>query len=244
MSQYRLKVFCVLVFVMFHCSAYADNGEVVSLFSYTGYFTTPSAYIKDGRLGFHYSYLPQNVAVVNREKSDNWIFSSSLGFFPFVECYFSVYVTPSVEYKYKYGAVKVRSPGVKIKILHEKKWLPAAAVGVFDPSLRKLGIDISHPNASSTFLVLSKRLGFRQRSSVSLGYGVDYLSAKITRLKGLFGGINISFNEYISLLIDYDAENWSGGINACWHGLDMVIGMIDNASPAYRIGYNFNLLDK
>ena len=117
MSQYRLKIFCVLVFVLFNGSAYTDNSGVISLFSYTGYLTTPSAYIKDGRLGFHYSYLPRDVAVVRRGDSDNWIFSSSLGFFPFLECYFSVYVAPSVKWIYKYGAVKVRSPGVKIKIL-------------------------------------------------------------------------------------------------------------------------------
>ena len=242
MKQFTQKCLCALLFVLLRGSAHADDG-LISLFAYSGYLTTPSAYIKDGRLGFHYSYLPNDVSIYYKGVSDNRIFSASFGFFPFMECYFSVYVAPSVKWIYNYGSIKTRSPGVKFKILNERKYVPAVALGIFDPNIKKIGADFSVSNISSTFLVLSKKFPFRQ-SSVSIGYGVNSLKGRWARLVGVFGGINIHLSKNISLVVDYDTKEWSKGISAVWYGFDTIIGIIDGASPAYRIGYNFNLLNK
>lgn len=243
MTQFNKKCLYALLFVLFHGSVHADEGGLLSLFAYSGYLTTPSAYIKDGRLSFHYSYLPQDVSVYYRGVSDNRIFSVSLGFFPFMECYFSVYVAPSIKWIYNYGSIKTRSPGVKFKILNEKKYVPAIALGVFDPNIEKVGAHFSSENISSTFLVLSKKFPFRQ-SSVSIGYGVNSLRGRWARLEGVFGGINIHLSQHISLVVDYDTKEWCKGISAGWHGFDAIIAIIDNTATAYRIGYNFNLYNR
>ena len=101
---------------------FASEYNLISLFSYSGYLTTPSAYITDGRLGFHYSYLPKYVAPFCKNRSENWIFSAALGFLPFMECYISVYVAPQVHIssEINYGAHKTRSAGMKIRIINLK----------------------------------------------------------------------------------------------------------------------------
>ena len=95
-----------------------------SLYSHNGYLTTPSAYISDGEVSFHYSYIPQSVAISGDRNTDNWIFSTSLGLFPFLECYFSVFVEPQKNVSKSvpnFGANKFRSAGAKLKVLNESK---------------------------------------------------------------------------------------------------------------------------
>ena len=223
---------------------FADEYNSVSLFSYSGYLTTPSAYITDGRLGFHYSYLPKYVAPFDKNRSENWIFSASLGFLPFMECYLSVYVAPQVHSssEINYGAHKTRSAGVKIRIIDEGKRLPSFAVGIYDPEFKKMGANFSSNTVSSLFIVSSKRFD-DDNISVSLGYGFDGLSGKYGRLKGLFCGLAVSVWKNMWLISDYDTEVWSVGVNTQWKGIDLLVATIHGYGPSYRIGYNFNLLD-
>ena len=239
---FKIFIFLFLILFLFHVSLQADVMRSASLYSYSGYLTTPSAYITDGKLGFHYSYFPKDVAVFRRGVSDNLIYSSSLGFLPFMECFFSVYVTPSIRGPYNYGSDKTRSPGVKLKIFDERKYIPTVAFGIFDPNLHKLGADFTWSHVSSTFLVLSKKLGERQ-SSISIGYGFKAFKGEYARLNGLFGGINILLLKNISFVVDYDSEYWSEGINFLWHGFDIIIASVGNTFPVYRISYNLNLHD-
>lgn len=239
---FKIMIFLSLILFLFHISPQADVIRSASLYSYSGYLTTPSAYITDGQLGFHYSYLPKGVAAFRRGVSNNRIFSSSLGFLPFMECFFSVYVTPSIRGPYNYGSDKTRSPGVKLKIFDERKYIPSVAFGIFDPNLHKLGADFTWSHISSTFLVFSKNLSVRQ-SSVSIGYGFKALRGENARLNGLFGGINMLLSKKISLVVDYDTEYWSEGINFRWYGFDLIVAFVGNSFPIYRIGYNLNLLN-
>lgn len=239
----KISAFLVFFLLRFSLPLYADTSKSASLYSYSGYLTTPDAYINEGQLGFHYSYLPKKVSATKRDISDNRIYSVSLGFLPFLELYFSVFVSPSVKWIYHYGSYKTRSPGVKLKLIKEKKYLPAVAIGIFDPEIHGLGQDSGRDNISSTFIVLSKKISLLQ-SSVSIGYGTDVFKGKNPRLQGVFGGFKMSLNKNIFIMLDYDTENWSKGIGARWHGIDMVIAVIGSSFPAFRIGYNYNLLNK
>lgn len=224
---------------------FAEEYNSISLFSYSGYLTTPSAYITDGRLGFYYSYLPKYVAPFDKNRSENWIFSTALGFLPFMECYLSVYVAPQVNISksiYNYGADKTRSAGVKIRIMDEGKRLPSFAIGIYDPEVMKVVADFTHNTVSSLFIVSSKRFN-DDNISVSIGYGFDELSGKYGRLRGLFGGLAVSVLKNMWLISDYDTEVWSAGVNTRWRGIDLLVATIHGYGPAYRIGYNFTLLD-
>lgn len=219
----------------------AETYPSYSLFAYTGYLTTPSAYVNDGQLGFHFSYLPKNVSATHRGISNNRIYSVSLGFLPFMEFYFSVFETPSVKWIYSYGSHKTRSPGVKVKLFDEKKHRPACSIGLFDPEIQKLGQASGKDNISSTFIVVSKKFDVRE-TSLSLGYGTDIFNGKNPRLRGIFGGIRVVVYKTIFVILDYDSEYWNQGISAQWHGFDVTLAAINSREFAYRIGYNINLL--
>ncbi len=228
---------------------FADHAEgtpTSSLFSYTGHVMIPSAYIPDGRLGLHYSSLGKTVAPFHRGESDNQIYSLTLGFLPFLEGYFSVYVCPDINVSNiydNYGSLKVRSPGLKIRVVNEREYIPALAVGIFDPDIREFGVEASCSNVSSAFVVASKQIDII-RSSVSLGYGITHLKGHETRLRGVFGGMTTEITRNISLLMDYDSEFWSMGGNLRWRGWDVMLAYIDGRVFTYRIGRTFDLLDR
>ena len=228
-------------------TVYAEN-QSRTLFSYAGYLGVPSADIHDGMLSFDYTFLPDPVAFHKENiETDNWIFSSSLGFFPFLECYVSVFVEPQNDISYSipgYGSGKYRSFGAKIKIIKETKRIPSIAFGLHEPGLSTFGASKSNPNVSSTFIVMTKHDN-SHKHSLSLGYGFDnFFKGEYQRLNGVFFGMKMKINETVSILIDYDAEYWGQGASVNWHGINMVCGLIDWNNIAFRIGYNFDLLSK
>lgn len=227
--------------LFFPFTLHAETYPLSSLFAYSGYLTTPSAYVYDGQLGFHFSYLPKNVSATHRGISDNRIYSVSLGFLPFMELYFSVFEVPSVKWIYNYGALKTRSPGVKVQLLNETKNRPACSIGLFDPKIRELDQDIGWDNISSTFIVVSKKIDARN-TSISIGYGTNIFKGENPRLRGIFGGIRMAVYKTIFIILDYDTEYWSQGVSAQWHGIDVALAAINTREFAYRIGYNINLL--
>ena len=233
-------------FIFLPFSADAETYDPQSLFSYTGYLTTPSAYITEAQFSLHYSYFSFSYPInkrLSQTKSEIWIFSSCLGLLPFLECFFSVYVTPSININDiipNYGANKWRSGGIKLKLLKEKRVLPAFAVGLTDPDIGKLGASISSPNVMSSYVVLSKHYG-SNKSSVSIGYGFE--EGSYARLKKLFGGCNVALKKNISLLVDYDGNLWNGGLNIHWKKISLMFSVSEGFFVASRIGYGFNLLE-
>jgi len=233
-----------LIFLL-ACSAATASGdetEPASLYSYTGYLTTPSAYIGHARAGFHYSFIPRDISSFRRGDTTNRLYSATVGFLPFLEIYLSVYVLPSVKWLADYGAEKHRSPGLKLRLFKEKGLLPSVAVGLFDPDLRKFGIESSYSNVSSTVIVFSRKTGFRN-GSVSLGYGTDRFSDSGTRIDGIFGGVSATITEHVMLLADYDSELFSGGIRAQWRGFDCMAALC-RGQVSYRLGFTTNLLGR
>jgi len=236
-----LKIISICFFLLtFSLVLHADTYTSSSLFAYSGYLATPSAYIDDGYVGFHFSYLPKNVSATHRGISDNRIYSVSLGFLPFMELYFSVFEVPSVKWIYNYGAHKTRSPGIKVKLFDEKKYRPACSIGLFDPKIRALDQAIGFGNISSTFIVVSKKFDVRE-TSLSIGYGTDIYKGKNHRLRGIFGGIRVLVYKTIFVILDYDTEYWSQGVSAQWYDFDVTLAAINTRSFVYRIGYNINL---
>jgi len=241
MNLLKITCFFVLLFIQFSCAAHSEDDCLTSLFSYTGYLTTPSAYIKDGHLGFNYSYFPKDVAPYHKKGSDNKIYSLAMGFLPFIECYLSLFVTPQIEDTIvKDTHHNTRSAGIKMRIIKERKWIPSTAIGIFDPDLKQLGLKQSANNISSTFIVFSKRLNYSD-SSVSVGYGFEELTGEYTHLRGFFCGGSVNLRKNFSILVDYDSELWSSGINTKWRGVNIGIALIEGNHIAYRAGYNFNL---
>ena len=245
----KILYFIYMFFLLFNdCLARGEELYTKSLYSNIGYLTTPAAYIHDGEVSFHYSYIPHPVAVnsgdMYKVDTDNWIFSSSLGFFPFLEFYFSVFVEPQRNVSVgipNFGANKFRSAGAKFKINKESKTIPSVAIGLFDPNLKKFGSEKSANTVSSTFIVLSKHF-FSNNNSFSIGYGSDILSGQFTRLDGIFGGTSFSLGHKLFLMCDYDSKYWSQGVGIIWKNINLEGALIDFEYIAFRLGYDIDLL--
>lgn len=244
-----LFILCCFLF-LFYELAFSETLESKNLLGYTGYLTIPSAYISNAQWSFGYSYFSESFPLTEELSIENnseiWIFSSSLGLFPFMEILFSVYVLPQdniSDHISNYGANKWRTGGLKLKVVDEKKYFPAFSIGAVDPYLKEIGASKSAPNISSTYIVFSKHI-FSDKNSFSLGYGSEYLSRDKdrVRLKGLFGGCRFNIYRNIKLLCDYDGRYWSLGNTFKWKNFDLIFSYIKGNYVASRIGYNFNLL--
>lgn len=222
----------------------ADGNSVnvvhtASVYGYSGYLTTPHANLRDGDAAFHFSYIPKHATPYFTDSSDTRLYTLTLGFTSWLECYLSVYEATSRFAERKLGTEKTRSPGVKIRILREKTYIPAIACGLFDPKLEDIGTDFSWSTISSSFIVMTKSIG--NRGYVSAGYGSDLLTGDISRLNGLFGGASWRIAGPLSVMIDYDGDFLSHGAGIVWRGIDIMVAHHDNKSWLARIGYHYDL---
>lgn len=219
-----------------------ESASAHSLYGYSGVLTIPDAYVTDRLLGFHVTYLPDKIAPYRRGVSDNHVYTGTLGFLPFAECYFSVYSAVDTEWIGNYGPEKTRSPGVKIRFLTEQRIRPALAFGFFDPDVRDLGGEFSWDTISSTFIVASKRL-HHDRASITLGYGLksERFSGENSRLRGLFGGLTYRINSHLSVMADNDTEFWSTGLTAYLWGFSATCAVTEGSAFSFRAGYSFSL---
>ena len=251
MQGYIKYCFTIIITVLWVDLSCADSTDSHSLFSYTGYLTTPSAYISDAQWNFSYSYFSNSFPIndhIASKNSEIWNFSSSLGLFPFMEILFSVYVLPQDNISKQipnYGANKWRTGGAKLRIITERKYTPTIALGMIDPDLKDIGASISAPNLSSSYVILSKKMGFNN-SAISLGYGFDHFAHEKNRMKlnEVFGGFNLGISDNYSLICDYDGRYWSVGSTIQWKNIDLLFSYTEGNYVASRIGYNFDLLRK
>ena len=242
-SIYRCAALSVLFFFIYvSLPAGAEAHSTHSLFGYSGVLTIPDAYVTDRLLGFHVTYLPDHIAPYRRGVSDNHVYTATLGFLPFAECYFSVYNAIDTEWIGNYGSEKTRSPGVKIRLMPEKRLRPALAVGFFDPDVRDLGGEFSWDTVSSTFIAASKSL-LSDRVSCTLGYGLksERFSGENSRLQGLFGGLVYRLNNHLSVMADNDTEFWSAGLTADLRGFSATCAVTEGQAVSLRAGYSFTL---
>lgn len=226
-----------------------ETARYANVLGYTGYLSTPSAYIEEGKLRFSYSYLSRGFPLNRhyaKKDSEFWVFASSLGMFPFLEVYFSVYVLPSDNISDKipnYGANKWRTAGAKIILLGERHLLPAVAVGLADPDPREFGAKLAAPNIPSRFIVMSKTF-LSGNGEFSAGYGVKNPVEQSSRwrLGGLFGGGRVRASRHISFLADYDGDIWHGGVSVGWRRASALVSVARGKRFAVRMEYGAPLL--
>ncbi len=249
MNNHKYIIVISILIFLYGEDLCADSGNINSLFSYNGTITTPTAYISNAYVSFHYSYFSESFPInqsISEKKSDIWLFSSNIGLLPFLDVFFSVYVTPSININNEidnYGSDKWRSGGVKLRLTQEKKILPAISAGITDPKVDFFGADISSPNVMSRYIVASKQL-LNESVAVSIGYGFsDTLRPRnYARLKHVFGGCSYTFGNNFSLLCDYDGSFVNGGLCLMYHNIDIMISVTEGSFFASRVGYNINLL--
>jgi len=53
---------------------------------------------------------------------------------------------------------------------------------------------------------------FSLETAHHLGYGIDIMQTAHHQFVGLFGGVSLSYRKTVTLMIEYDAEKFNGGI--------------------------------
>ncbi len=169
----------------------------------TGLATIPTARMQhDGTLSFGVSYFEKRHQQYFEGTKNIGAAYISLTFLPFLEVVMRV--NRPIPYHSTYTVD--RFPMVKIRLLNEKKYLPAIAVGVNDfASTSSWGT--VHFNA--TYIVLSKKL---TGLDLHMGYAPIIMQALYYQLDGIFGGIAYMPHKSVNLYAEYDTRYVNAGI--------------------------------
>jgi hypothetical protein len=135
---------------------------------------------------------------------------------------------------------------IKGVVFREKKYVPQISLGIQDI--------VGTWMYQSTYLVLSKTILFGKNSHIAgtLGYGSEilgYLSENVQgksprdyRFIGIFGSLEGQLFSFVSLLADYDAEDWNLGLKLNYK--EIVCGkffVTEFKYPGVMLSVKFNL---
>lgn len=131
----------------------------------------------------------------------------------------------------------------RFKLLNERKKNPAIVLGLHDIS-ELLVLTTGGSNFSSAYFVGSKNYiigNFNIDSSI--GYAFGFKNFPTRDFKGIFGGVEIKYNEFDNahLLIDYDTTSLNIGLQGfLFDRIHTVIGLMDY-KPMLILAYRYKI---
>ncbi len=210
-----------------------------SLTGATGLVTIPTARMcDDGNLSIGMSYFDKKYQDFSDRSHDFMSAYASLTFLPFLE------VTVRLNYPNKMrwsGSQPIngvdRVPMVRLRLLREKKYLPAIVAGIHDFASTSNDGTVFF---NATYLVLSKKIS---AVDLQLGYAPKIMDANHYQLTGMFGGVSYSPFHDLFLLAEYDSRYVNTGVQLLFLNhfyLDLASLNFDS----YAAGLGFHLLLK
>jgi hypothetical protein len=201
MPIYRKRL--LLFFVLVTSLMFPDKSKAQCLLGTTGLVTIPTARTQmDGTLSAGISYFDRkhleyfqgskNVAMV-------WV---NLTFLPFLELSIRVNKPLNLDRKYTID----RTPMLRLRVLNEKRFLPAIAIGIYDIPSTTVWNTVYF---NATFLVLSKKIN---EFDLHFGYAPRIIKARLYQLDGLFGGVSYTLNKSICFLAEYNTNTVNAGV--------------------------------
>jgi hypothetical protein len=192
----------------------------------SGLFTIPVAEaMQDGEVNLAVFYLPKKYNSFANNVYDAYIFSSSIGFLPFLE--FGLRITrPDPHPSDDLGD---RMFSLKLRLIEENTFIPAVSFGAHDFILASGNEEANYFN--SLYLVATKNienLAILESLSVTIGYGSDVMDASAYQFVGLFGGVKASVEDWLEILLEYDAERMNSAVRIKWWHLRLLAGYLDN----------------
>ena len=199
-KRLRIIVWCCL---LVSGSLFPDWGMAQSLMGTTGLVTIPTARMQqDGTLSVGVSYFDKKHQQYFEGTKNIGMAYLNITLLPFLELVMRV--NRPVPYHSEYTVD--RTPMVRFRVLKERKYLPAVAVGVHDVASTESSGTV-HFNA--TYVVLSKKIS---DFDFHFGYAPEIMEARYYQLSGPFGGVAYSPHRAISLLAEYDTRNVNAGV--------------------------------
>ena len=202
-----------------------EKGISQSLTGLHGLAVTPSAeMLENGQVVLGSSYFSSKYMEYGGYRYNGVAGYVSVTFLPFVELSFRYtgQLRPITEENQNFPD---RMPSVRVRVLKEKKWIPAIGMGVHDISSVDGG---GAKHFEATYLVLTKNFPLGSLSSslkVNTGYGFALFPASNHELDGLFGGLSITHPNFSSLnyILEYDSKNVNAAIKILlWKHLQLM----------------------
>ena len=240
MKQGLRTGFIFLCAIIFHNASSSQSVTGVP-----GYVRIPVAtFNDDGTLVFGTSFLPKQHLSYSGYTRDAVAAYASLTFLSFVEV--DLRVTRQLNMPENNHHIMDRVPTIRFRILKEKKWIPAVALGFHD-----ILTSVDNGNAhhfGATYLVATKNLHFEKSHTilgVTAGWGASRLIWKNDEFKGFFGGISVGCDKapWVNLLCDYDGKTVNTALRfICFKRLWITAGTMNFDSFTGTVSYRFKLI--
>ncbi|MDP1620796.1 MAG: YjbH domain-containing protein [Bacteroidales bacterium] len=210
-----------------------------------GYMRIPIAtFNDDGTLMIGTGFLPHKHLPYSNFSSDALTVFFNLTFLSFVEV--DLRVTRKLNVPSGAHHVVDRVPTIRFRILKEKKWMPAVAIGFHDVITSFEDGTARHFGAS--YVVATRNFHLKKLHLVigtTAGWGANELIWKNDEFVGPFGGISLSLDhlEWMQLLCDYDGATINTGVRfTCFKRLFLTAGTMNFDSFAGTVSYRINLI--
>ncbi|MGD8782622.1 MAG: YjbH domain-containing protein [Ignavibacteria bacterium] len=213
-----------------------------TIYGGSGLFTIPGGNtLNDGEVNLTFSHLPYRyLQGFQNNVSDAVMYSASVGFLPFLE----VHIRFTNPVKASPTHIGDRTIGIKLKMINENDLLPALTLGLQDFIT---GIE-SNSNAryfNSTYLVSAKSFYINpviNKLTFTLGYGTDIIDAEAYQFIGVFGGVELTFAEWIEAILEYDSEKLNTALKFFLvNHFRIMIGILDYQDLTGGIVYSIQL---
>lgn len=184
----------------------ARAGSSASIFGTPGIVAIPTAdFYRDGNITGGVNFISKERLNYSKYQYDGLVTFATLSFLPYVEM--NLKFTKQLGRPARSGHTVDRSPSIRLKLLNEKRRIPAIVFGVHDVLSTVDKGNARHFGA--TYLVFTKHFVTPDFMIVpTLGYGFDALNGREKELVGIFGGARLSYARMrpVSFLIDYDTR--------------------------------------
>ncbi len=232
--------FCIVIFLSFPAPGVAQSVSGVP-----GYISIPVAtFNPDGSMFFGTSFLPQEHLSYTGYRYDALAVYASLTFLSFVEV--DLRVTRQIGIPSGSSHVVDRVPTIRFRILKEKKWVPAVAVGFHDV-LTSLESGEAH-HFGATYLVVTKNFHLKKlhlNIGATAGWGAEKFIWESNDFTGPFGGFSLGSDKlpWMSLLCDYDGRCVNAGMRVtCFKHLYLTAATMNFDSFTGTVSYQFKLI--
>jgi len=203
-----------------------------------------ATFYEDGSLLFGTSFLPRQHLSYSKFNYDAVAVYASLTFLSWVEV--DLRVTRQLNVPSGTNHVVDRVPTIRFRLLKEKKYVPAVALGFHDVLTSIESGEARHFGAS--YLVVTKNFHLKKLHldvGTTAGWGTSNVIWENNEFIGPFGGfsLNIDKLKWMNLLFDYDGATINAGMRfICFRYLVVTAGTINFDSFTGTLSYRFNLI--
>jgi len=243
----------ILTFLFVVCSGSYIFSQSSSLIGPQGLILTPTAHtMPDGQIKFGYSKLnaPDIFIKWGDETTQNHLFYSTLVFIPQLEFSGLLTFAPGTSGNDGSDTYKDLAVFAQYHILKETAKRPGITLGLWDFH--------SYSYYNALFAVFTKKITNSHHYKIysHMGYGVDWIdthwgdvsvedrSAFVPHhLVGVFGGIELKYQEIATLMLEYDTSKFNAGIRFfLFDTIDLNVTAMGFKTFCFGIHYRFSLL--